>query len=141
MAPRQKSLLLAVDGSERALQTVRYAGEEDAFKGMKIVLFHVFNSIPEAYYDLEKEPKSVKVVRHVRSWEGQQKKAIKEYMGKAKQMLLADGHAETAVDIKIQNRKRGVARDIIVEAHNGSLWVHSQLGKGATFQFTVPLSR
>ena len=74
MAPRPNHMLLTVDGSERALQTVRYAAEEDAFKGMKIVLFHVFNSIPEAYYDLEKEPKSVKVVRHVRAWEAQQKK-------------------------------------------------------------------
>ena len=45
---QSKRLLLAVDGSERALQTVRYAGEEDAFKGMKIVVLHVFNSIPDA---------------------------------------------------------------------------------------------
>jgi nucleotide-binding universal stress UspA family protein len=119
MAPRQKRLLLAVDGSERALQTVRYAGEEDAFKGMKIVLFHVFNSIPDAYYDLEKEPKSVKVVRHVRSWEAQQKKNIRKYMDEARQMLLDAGHADPAVDIKIQNRKKGVARDIIIEAQKG----------------------
>ncbi|MGA6924086.1 MAG: universal stress protein [Desulfosarcina sp.] len=119
MAPRQKRLLLAVDGSERALQTVRYAAEEDAFKGMKIVLFHVFNSIPDAYYDLEKEPKSVKVVRHVRSWEAQQKLKIRKYMDEAKQMLLDAGHAEPAVEVKIQNRKKGVARDIIIEAHKG----------------------
>lgn len=119
MAPRQKRLLLAVDGSERAIQTVRYAGEEEAFKGMKIVLFHVFNSIPDAYYDLEKEPKSVKVVCHVRSWEAEQKKKIRQYMDDAKQMLLALGHAETAVEVNIQNRKKGIARDIIIEAHNG----------------------
>ena len=119
MAPRQKRLLLTVDGSERALQTVRYAGEEDAFKGMKIVLFHVFNSIPDAYYDLEKEPKSVKVVRHVRSWETQQKKNTHKYMEDARQMLLDAGHAETAIEIKIQNRKKGVARDIIIEAQKG----------------------
>lgn len=119
MAPRQKRLLLAVDGSDRALQTVRYAGEEDAFKGMKIVLFHVFNSIPDAYYDLEKEPKSVKVVRHVRSWEAQQKKNIRKYMEDARQMLLDAGHAESAVEIKIQNRKKGISRDIIIEAQKG----------------------
>lgn len=35
MAPRQKRLLLAVDGSERAKLTVRYAGEEDAFSGLR----------------------------------------------------------------------------------------------------------
>ncbi|BBO66680.1 hypothetical protein DSCA_06100 [Desulfosarcina alkanivorans] len=119
MAPRQKRLLLAVDGSERALQTVRYAGEEAAFSGMKIVLFHVFNSIPDAYYDLEKEPKSVKVVRHVRSWEAQQKKDIRAYMDRASQMLVDAGHAEPAVEVKIQNRKKGVARDIIIEAQKG----------------------
>jgi nucleotide-binding universal stress UspA family protein len=119
MTPRQKRLLLAVDGSERALQTVRYAGEEAAFKGMKIVLFHVFNSIPEAYYDLGKEPKSVKVVSHVRSWEAEQKKNIRRYMDTARQMLIDAGHFETAVEVKIQNRKKGVARDIIIEAHNG----------------------
>ncbi len=119
MTPRQKRLLLAVDGSERALQTVRYAGEEDAFKGMKIVLFHVFNSIPDAYYDLEKEPKSVKVVTHVRSWEAQQKKNISKFMDDARQMLLDAGHAEPAVEIKIQNRKKGVARDIVIEAQKG----------------------
>ncbi len=119
MAPRQKRLLLAVDGSDRALQTAQYAGEEDAFKGMKIVLFHVFNSIPEAYYDLEKEPKSVKVVRHVRSWEAQQKKNIRKHMDDARQILLDAGHAEPAVDVKIQSRKKGVARDIIIEAQKG----------------------
>jgi len=119
MAPRQKRLLLAVDGSERAVQTVRYAGEEEAFKGMRIVLFHVFNSIPDAYYDLEKEPKSVKVVRHVRSWEAAQKQKIRDFMAEARQLLLEAGHAEAAVEINIQNRRKGIARDIIIEAHNG----------------------
>lgn len=119
MAPRQKRLLVAIDGSERSLKTVLYAGEEEAFKNMKIVLFHVFNSIPDAYYDLEKEPKSVKVVRHVRGWEAEQKKKIRAYMDNARQMLIDTGHPETALEVKIQNRKKGVARDIIIEAHNG----------------------
>lgn len=119
MALKSKRLLLAVDGSERALQTVRYAGEEHAFRGMKIVLLHVFNSIPDAYYDLEKEPKSVKIVRQVRSWEVNQKKAIHQYMDDARQMLIDAGHAEVAVEIQVRDRKQGVARDIITEAQKG----------------------
>lgn len=119
MPNKSKRLLLALDGSERSLQTVRYAGEEQAFKGMRIVLLHVFNAIPEAYYDLEKEPKSVKIVRQVRSWEASQKKEIREYMEKARRMLIESGHADTALDIKICNRKRGIARDIIAEAQKG----------------------
>ena len=119
MATRQKRLLLTVDGSENAMQTVKYAGEEESFKGMKIVIFHVYKSIPQAYYDLEKEPKSVKVVGRVRSWESEQKNKIRKYMDDAKQMLLDAGHAEPAVDIKIKNRKKGVAWDIITEAQKG----------------------
>ena len=119
MALNLKRLLIAVDGSKRALQTVKYAGEEGAFKGMHLVLFNVFKNIPDAYYDLEKEPKSVKVVRQVRSWEVNQKLAMKKFMEEAKEMLMAAGHAEKAVQIKIQNRRKGVARDIIAEAQKG----------------------
>jgi len=119
MAPVNKRLLVAVDGSDRAIQTVRYAGEEEAFNGMRIVLFHVFNSIPDAYYDLEKEPKSVKVVRQVRSWEVNQKKALRAYMENARRMLIDAGHAEPAIEVKIRDRKKGIARDIITEAQKG----------------------
>ncbi|WP_319526715.1 universal stress protein [uncultured Desulfosarcina sp.] len=119
MPHKSKRLLLSLDGSERSLQTVSYACEEQALKGMRIVLLHVFNAIPEAYYDLEKEPKSVKIVRQVRSWEANQKKAIREYMEKARQMLIEGGHADTALSIKIRDRKKGIARDIIAEAQKG----------------------
>jgi nucleotide-binding universal stress UspA family protein len=119
MASSCKRLLLAVDGSERALQTVRYAGEEAAFKGKQIVLYHVFASVPDAYYDLEKEPKSVKVVRHVRSWEVARKQTIRQYMDDARRMLIEAGHPDTAIEVKIHDRKKGIARDIIAEAQKG----------------------
>jgi nucleotide-binding universal stress UspA family protein len=116
---KPKRLLVALDCSKRALQTVTYAGEEEAFRSMRIVLFHVFNSIPDAYYDMEKEPKSVKVVRHVRSWEVNRKKETEKCMQAAKENLIAAGHAEAAIEIKIRNRRNGVARDIISEAQKG----------------------
>lgn len=119
MVRLNKSLLLAIDGSKRGLRTVDYAGQEEAFRGMKIVLFHVFNRVPESFYDLEREPKSVKVVPQVRSWEAQQKESIRFYMDTARQALLEAGHIEPAVEIKIQDRHRGIARDIIAEASRG----------------------
>jgi nucleotide-binding universal stress UspA family protein len=115
----QKRLLLAVDGSDRALQTVTSVGQEAAFKGWKIVLFHVFNRIPESFYDLEREPKSVKVVRQVRAWEAQRRESIRLHMDTARQMLLEAGHIEPAVEIKIQDRRKGIARGIMAEAGRG----------------------
>ncbi len=119
MSTTPKRLLLAVDGSPRSMQTVRYAASENAFDGIQLVLFHVFTSIPDTYYDLEKEPKSVKVVREVRSWEAQQHKAIKAFVEEARKIFLDSGHPEAAVETRIVNRKKGIARDIIAEAHKG----------------------
>jgi nucleotide-binding universal stress UspA family protein len=86
---------------------------------MKIVLFNVFSGVPESYWDLEREPKSVKSVKYVRAWEVQQKKKIKEFMGQARNVLIRSGFPEAQVDVKIQQRKKGIARDIVKEARAG----------------------
>jgi nucleotide-binding universal stress UspA family protein len=110
--------LLAVDGSERGLQTVRHAARFEPYQRIQVNLFHVFSAVPDSYWDLEKEPKSVKSVKHVRAWEHQQRKEIQQYMQKAERILLNAGfHAEN-VRVTVQDRKKGVARDIIREAQN-----------------------
>jgi nucleotide-binding universal stress UspA family protein len=86
---------------------------------MKIVLFNVFSGVPESYWDLEREPKSVKSVKYVRAWEVQQKKKIEEFMEQARNVLIRAGFPETQVDVKIQQRKKGIARDIVKEARAG----------------------
>ena len=88
---KYKKMLLAIDGSERSLKTVRHAAMFEPFKDMHIKLFHVFNTVPESYWDLEKEPKSVKAIKYVRAWESQQRKEIVKYMDKARKILLAAG--------------------------------------------------
>ena len=116
---KKKKILVPVDGSDRALNTVRYVARVDAFHNMDIVLFHVFNSVPEGYWDLEKDPRSTSTVRQVKSWEVQQRKNMEKFMEKASQFLLKAGFSSESITIKIQNRKKGIARDIISEARNG----------------------
>ncbi len=116
---KKKKLLVAVDGSEQAVDAVRYIREFAPFHKMKVVLFNVFSSVPESYRDLEKDPQFSQAAREVMAWEMQQKKVIKEYMDKAKKTLLRSGFSKNGVAIKIQNRKKGVARDIINEAKDG----------------------
>jgi nucleotide-binding universal stress UspA family protein len=116
---KKKKILVPVDGSDRALNTVRYVAKVDLFRSMNIVLFHVFSSVPEGYWDLEKDPRSTSTVRQVKSWEVQQRKIINQYMEQANQFLLKAGLAPESITSKIQNRKKGIARDIIREARNG----------------------
>ena len=116
---KKKKILVPIDGSDRALNTVRYVARVEPFRKMGIVLFHVFSSVPEGYWDLEKDPRSTSTVRQVRSWEIEQRKKIKPYMEQAKQFLLKAGVPPESIIIKIQDRKKGIARDIIREARNG----------------------
>jgi nucleotide-binding universal stress UspA family protein len=116
---KKEKILVPLDGSNRALNTVRYVARMDPFRKMDIVLFHVFNSVPEGYWDLEADPRSTATVRRVRSWEIQQRKNIERFMEQARQFLVKAEFASESIIIKIQNRKVGIARDIIREARNG----------------------
>jgi nucleotide-binding universal stress UspA family protein len=115
----QRKVLLTFDGSDHAFHAINYVSKLAPFHKMKIVLFNVFSSIPESYLDLEKDPQFSRVAREVRSWEMQQKKEIQNAMENARQKLLHSGFLPNSVSVMIQNRKEGIARDIIKEAQNG----------------------
>ena len=114
-----QKILLLVDGSDRSINTVRYVARTDPFHRMHIVLFHVFSAVPESYWDLENDIRSVKVIKHARAWELSQRKIIQNYMIQANQLLVKSGIPAESIEIKYQNRKTGIARDIIKEARNG----------------------
>jgi nucleotide-binding universal stress UspA family protein len=115
----QQKVLLTFDGSEHAFHAINYVSKLTPFHKMKIVLFNVFSSIPEAYADLEKDPQFSRSAREVMAWEMQQKKEIQNAMENAKQKLLHSGFSSDAVSIRIHNKKEGIARDIVKEARNG----------------------
>ena len=116
--PKPK-LLVPFDGSDRSMNTVKYITKLDPFRRMQVVLFHVFSKVPEGFWDLGTDPRSSTTVSEVRAWEIQQKRNINQYMEIARQFLLKTGFPATSIEVKIQNRKKGFARDIIREAQNG----------------------
>lgn len=116
--PKRKKILIPLDGSERAMGTVNYITKIDPFLRMHIVLFHVFSSVPEGFWDLQTDHRSAAAVKQVHAWEVEHRKNIKAYMEGARQLLLKAGVPQDAVTVKIQNRKKGFARDIIREAQN-----------------------
>jgi len=115
----QPKLLVPVDGSDRSFNTVRYISKIDPFRRMRVVLYNVFSKIPDGFWDLETDPRSTSTVREARAWEVQQKRNINQYMEIAHQFLLKTGFPSNSIEVKIQNRKKGFARDIIREAQKG----------------------
>ena len=111
-------LLLPIDGSKRSLETVRQLAALKPFQRHKVVLLHVFNVVPECYWDLAKEPKSIKIVTPVKAWEAEQRKGIEATLQKARGILLRAGFDKEAVKIVIRDRKKGIARDVVAEARN-----------------------
>ena len=114
----RRKILLAVDGSDQAFEAVRYVSLLFPPNCMEVVLFHVMTKVPESFWDVEKEPAYSHKVATTRAWELQQKKEIQEFMEKARRLFLDQNAPEDAVRIKIQERKVGIARDIIYESQN-----------------------
>ena len=107
---------MAVDGSEQAFEAVRYVNRLLPPNRMEVVLFHVMTRVPESFWDMEKEPTLRQKLGDTGAWESQQKKEIQEFMEKARCLFLDQNIPEDAVSIKIQERKVGIARDIIHES-------------------------
>jgi nucleotide-binding universal stress UspA family protein len=129
----QKKMLVLVDGSERATQTVNYVKNfMPVDENTRIVLFHVFSGMPEEYRELEKEPTCANAVHQFRNRKMEEKRKIRAYLEQAKKILTTGGFSDQSIEVKFHSLEKGVARDIIDEARNGySAVVLRRRGMGA----------
>jgi len=129
----EMKLLVLLDGSERAIQTVNYVKDfMPVDENTRIVLFHVFSGMPEAYRDMMNHPECAIGQDQLKHQETEQQSNIRDYLEQAKKKLIAGGFSEHAVEIKFHFLKIGVARDIISEARKGySAVVLRRRGMGA----------
>jgi nucleotide-binding universal stress UspA family protein len=117
MALKEK-ILVTVDGSDRSLETVKHIAKRKPFQKKHLVLFNVFISLPDFYWDIENEPQSRGAVVKARAWEAAKKIKMEQFMKKAQQILFNSGFPKETVTVKIHECEAGIARDIIKEAHN-----------------------
>jgi len=116
----QDRILIANDGSEHSMQTVRYAADILDPGRFEVVLFHVATKVPESFIDFEaRVPAYHYRLVSVEAWEEQQQKAVQEFMAKARAMLLDAGFKDEAITVRIGERKVGIARDIASESGDG----------------------
>ena len=112
---KRRKFLVPLDGSERALMICRHIASLAPLRGMQAVLFHVFSRYPDAHYDLA--PGVLKRTGALeRFWRTEQLRQMEDYMQLAKRLLASGGFPEEAVEVRIQKRINGVARDILSEA-------------------------
>lgn len=115
----KKKILLAVDGSEQALEAVRYVSRIMPPGQMEVVLLHVMTKIPESFWDLEREPAFHYKIVNIRQWEQQQEELIEDFMTSAQRLLLDAGFSRDSFRIDIRERQEGIARDIFAESQKG----------------------
>ena len=119
MVKHTGKILLAVDGSDQAFEAVRYVSQLFPPKRMETVLFHVLTKVPEGFWDVEKSPAFKHKLSSVAAWATREQTVVQEFMERARQPFLARGFPEDKVSVKIEERKKGVARDIITESQRG----------------------
>ena len=123
-------ILLAVDGSDQALEAVRYVSQFFPPKRMEVVLFHALSKVPEGFWDVEKSPAFKHKLSSAAAWATREQTMVQEFMDRARQLFLDRDFPEDNVKVKIEERKKGVARDIITESKRGyDAVVVGRLGK------------
>jgi nucleotide-binding universal stress UspA family protein len=113
-------VLIANDGSTHSMRTVSYAADILDPNRFEVVLFHVVTRVPESFIDLEaKVPAYNYKLVSLEAWEEQQQKTIREFMGKAKAILLDAGFKDERITVRVDDRQVGIARDIGSESLKG----------------------
>jgi nucleotide-binding universal stress UspA family protein len=120
-------ILLAVDGSDASLNAVRHIGQVFS-KQRQIVMFHVLSDVPEAFKDLKAERSINAEEFPLETWQARQRTIITDFMEKARAALIESGFEPKAVEVRVQELKSGIARDI----HNESLRGYAALVVGRT---------
>lgn len=119
MATSPRKVLLVVDCSHQTFETVHYVSGVLSPSETEINLLHIISKVPEAFWDMERDPSWQQKVQTVRSWERAQEKKISDCMETLQGIFLNAGFPKSAVHIEVRERKVGVARDIGVESHHG----------------------
>lgn len=117
--PGVKKLLVATDGSDQALDAVRYVKNMMGSEGVQVVLYHALRQIDQAFWDMGINPMGRTRMANIAAWEAEQRKGVEESMGHARKILEEAGFDGKAIRVEMHPVKVGIARDILFEAHSG----------------------
>lgn len=115
-----QKILIAMDDSENALRSVELAARTFSTDNT-IVLFNVM--LDTAALCKMESPELIPLFKAQQTsfctLEDKKRELVTDAMKQAKELLLAAGFNEKNVQVKVENKNKGVARDILAEAENG----------------------
>jgi len=115
----RRKILIAVDGSAQSFETVRYLGHLLPGDRTELTLFHVMNWMPESFWDLASDSGVRHKMLELGSWKSRERAFIEEFMERASRVLHQAGYPSNRVSIRVEERRVGIARDIMREVKNG----------------------
>lgn len=116
---KDNKMLIAIDGSESSMDAVAYVSLFHDPGKTSITLIHVMADLPEALEDLKNFETTGSLDIESNHWHVQMTESVEKMMISAQKMLTDAGYDQKAIEIKIQKREAGVAKDIIAESENG----------------------
>lgn len=116
------NILVALDGSEASFEAVRYVATLLHPESWKIHLTHIWDPVPEGFWDFEINPLGRAKAGAFSAWQARVRKNIDEFMERARSHLLERGFTPERVCIRIQVKEHagGVERDLAALARDGS---------------------
>lgn len=114
-----KKLLVAIDGSDQALDAVRYVKNLLGPERVQVVLYHALRQIDQAFWDMGINPMGRTRLTEIAAWEAEQRKGVEEGMVHARKILEEAGFDGKAIRVELHPAKVGIARDILYEAQSG----------------------
>lgn len=119
MERERNKILVAVDGSENTHELVDYLSGVIPAQETELVLFHVLGKVPDSFWDWEKDPLTPRHLDHLKKWEIEREKQVRNLMRSIRQQFANIGMPEYSIMISIQKVKEGIARDLLAEAQRG----------------------
>jgi nucleotide-binding universal stress UspA family protein len=119
ISPEKQKILVAVGISDRTLDTVRYVSQVWPLQNIEVVLFHVLRTVPEEFWDYQREDRFPEQVQAIKAWAAKQQKAAEEFMDEVRQVLLDAGMPSEAVTVNIHEMETDVPEDLILESQRG----------------------
>jgi len=116
----EKRILVAMDESANASRAVRFVSQSFT-PDHKIILFHVIMDTPAVcnMNSPELTPLFLEQQINFCSIEEKKKELVSQAMAEAKALLTQAGFPEKNISERMEQRKKGIARDIIAEASRG----------------------